>query len=251
MSSTVQFDFSGQTAVVSGGTRGIGAAITRALLECGAHVVATHSGNVTRAQEFRDSLGEEGERLETDGFDVADYAACEEFFRRFDDFHDQLDILVCNAGIRRDSVVGMMPEEDWRRVLDVNLSGSFNLCKPAVHRMMTRRYGRILCLTSPSGRIGFAGQANYSASKAGQVALVQSLAKEVAKRGITANAVSPGYTETDLLADLSEEQVRQYRKEIPLRRFAKPAEVAYAACCLAAPEAGYITGAVVDVTGGL
>ncbi|MFW6367509.1 MAG: SDR family NAD(P)-dependent oxidoreductase, partial [bacterium] len=141
MSSTVKFDFSGQTAVVSGGTRGIGAAVSRALLENGARVVATHSGNSSRAQEFRNSLGDAADRLETDGFDVADYAACEAFFHRFDDAHDQLDILVCNAGIRRDAVVGMMAEEDWRRVLDVNLSGSFNLCKPAVHRMMSRRYG--------------------------------------------------------------------------------------------------------------
>lgn len=251
MTGTAQFDFSGQTAVVSGGTRGIGGAITRALLEGGASVVATYAGNEDRARCFGASVGPLSERLETVQFDVSSYAACDAFFRQFDEAHEKLDILVCNAGIRRDAVVGMMVDDDWRCVLNVNLSGSFNLAKLAVHRMMTHRYGRILCITSPSGRFGFAGQANYAASKAGQVALVKSLSKEVARRGITVNAVSPGYTETDLLADLGEEQLQAYRKDIPLRRFARADEVAYAVCCLVAAEAGYITGTVLEVTGGL
>lgn len=249
--SAVTFDLFGQTAVVSGGTRGIGAAVSRALLRAGATVVATYATNREQAEAFCTSVGDEAERLRVVSFDVADYAECERFFATFDERHERLDILVCNAGIRRDAVVALMPEDDWRRVLDVNLSGTFHLCKLAVQRMVTNRYGRILCITSPSERIGFPGQGNYAASKAGQVALVKSLAKEVARRGITVNAVSPGFTETDLIADLPAEQAKAYRTQVPLRRFAKPEEVAYAVCSLAAPEAAYITGAVLEVSGGL
>lgn len=249
--SSVQFDFSGQTAVVSGGTRGIGAAITRKLLEAGATVWATYSTNEEQAVAFRRSVNGHAQRLHCVAFDVADYGACERFFAQLDAACDRLDILVCNAGIRRDAAVAMMPVDDWKRVVDINLSGTFHLCKLAVHRMVASRYGRIVCVTSASERLGLAGQGNYAASKAGQVALVRSLAKEVARRGICVNAVSPGFTDTELLADLTEKQTSTYRTQIPMRRFASPDEVAYAVCSVAAPEASYVTGAVLDVAGGL
>lgn len=251
MPATLSFDFSGQAAVVTGGTRGIGGAVSQMLLDAGARVVATYAGNTERAEAFRKQCGEAGERLELACFDVADYDAVERFYEQFDDDHSRLDILVANAGVRRDNVVGMMAREDWERVIDVNLTGTYTMAKFAVQRMSGARHGRIVCITSPSGRMGFRGQANYAASKAGQVAFIKSLSKEVARRKITVNAVSPGFTETDLIADLPPDQATAYKKTIPMARFGKPEEVAAAVCMLASDQAGYITGTTLEVTGGL
>ena len=176
------YDFHEQTALVTGGTRGIGAAIVRSLLASGAQVIATYAGNATAAQKFVESLPEEHQaRLETVAFDVSNAAQVEEFFQRFDQTHSQLDITVNCAGIRQDGVVAMLPEESWQRVLDVNLGGAFHVAKQSVLRMLSRRYGRIVFLTSPMGRIGWLGQANYASSKAGLVGFCKSLAKEVAR----------------------------------------------------------------------
>jgi len=243
------FDFSGQTALVTGGTRSIGRAISEALLRAGAKVIATYVGNDEAAQAFRAEIG--GDRLELAKFDVADYAAVEAFFQGYAEKHGKLDILVNNSGIRRDSVLAMMNRDDWDRVLDINLGGVFNMCRFAVREMMTARYGRIVNITSPSGKFGFEGQCNYAASKAGMVALSRSLCKEVAKRGITVNCVSPGFIETDLIADLPPELVKEYKAGVPVKRFGKPEEVAYAVLSLCAKEASYITGATLEVTGGL
>ncbi len=245
------FDFSGQTAIVTGGTRGIGAAVGAAFLRAGATVIATYAGNEEAAQAFAARHAEAGGRLHTRRFDVGDYGAVEEFYRWFDDRFPSLEILVNNAGIRRDGVVGMLPREDWEAVLRTNLTGSFAMSKFAVQRMMRNRYGRILLITSPSGREGFEGQANYAASKAGQVALMRSLSKEAGKRGITVNCVSPGFIETDFIAALPPEQLKAYRDRVPLRRFGTPEEVAHCVLFLAARESGYVTGAVLEVTGGL
>lgn len=245
------YDFTGQTAVVTGGTRGIGGAISRAFLAAGATVVANYAGNDARAAEFRDGCGEAAARLRLEKFDVADYAAVEAFFKTFPGKYGAPQILVNNAGIRRDAVVGMMNRDDWQRVLDINLGGVFNMCKFAVQLMMTEKYGRIINITSPSGRYGFEGQANYASSKAGQVALTKSLCKEVAKRKITVNCVSPGYIDTELIADLPEEQVKAYKQSVPARRFGSPEEIAHAVLFLAAKESAYINGTVLEVTGGL
>jgi 3-oxoacyl-[acyl-carrier protein] reductase len=236
-------------AIVTGGTRGIGRAVSEMLLRGGAGVTAVYGGNDEAAAAFARDWADYP--LKTVKLDVADYNACEAFFTEFDGDCDHLEILVNAAGIRRDAVVGMMSVEDWRRVIDINLSGSFNMTKFAVQRMMQNRYGRIVCVTSPSGRLGFAGQANYAASKAGQVALMSSLAKEVGRRGITANCVSPGFIETDLIADLSDEQKSDYRKQVPLKRFGRPEEVADAVRYLVSREAAYVTGTVVEISGGL
>lgn len=245
------FDFTNQTVLVTGGTRGIGRAVSEQFLAAGAKVIAAYGGNDEAAEAFRTEQGDAAARVTLAKFDVADYDAVESFFSNFADTHGALHVLVNNAGIRRDSVLAMMKHDDWQRVLDVNLGGVFNLCKFAVQQMMTERYGRIVNVTSPSGKYGFEGQCNYASSKAGMVALTKSLSKEVAKRGITANCVSPGYIDTELLSDLPEDLVKQYKKSVPVKRFGTPAEVAYAVMALAAKEAAYINGATLEVTGGL
>ena len=245
-------DFKGTVALVTGGTSGIGAAIARALLARGALVVATYGGNAAKAHDFTASIPEEQRgRLETAAFDVADAAQVEAFFKDFDQKHDRLDITVNCAGIRLDGVVAMLPEDSWRRVLAVNLDGAFHVAKQSVLRMLANRYGRIVLLTSPMGRLGWTGQANYASSKAGLAGLCKSLAKEVARRGITVNCISPGFIDTDFIGNLTPEQRREYTALVPMRRFGTPEEVAEAALFLASPNAGYVTGTVLEIAGGL
>ena len=246
----ITFDFRGQTAIVTGGTRGIGAAISEAFLEAGARVIATYVGKRERAEAFAAGHAASG-RLEVRCFDVADYDAVEAFYRDLERDCESLEILVNNAGIRRDGVVGMLPRDDWNAVLDVNLTGTYNMSKFAVQRMSPKRYGRIITITSPSGRLGFEGQANYAASKAGQVAFTRSLAREVARRRITANCVSPGFVDTDFIEALPEERLKAYKAMVPMRRFGTAEEVANAVLFLASEESGYITGSLLEITGGL
>ncbi len=247
----MQFDFKGQTAIVAGGTRGIGRAVSEAFLRAGAKVIATYQSNDSAASEFKATNAECGDRLDVRKFDVTEYGQVEEFFRYVDATHGAFEILVNSSGIRRDSVVGLMKEEDWGRVIDTNLSGTFNLCKMAVQSLMRKRYGRIILITSPIGKFGFAGQSNYAASKAGQVAFTRSLSKEVASRKITVNCVSPGFIDTDFIGDLAEEQRKAYVQQVPMKRFGSADEVAHSVLFLAAKESSYITGAVNEVTGGL
>lgn len=247
----ISYNFKEQTAIVTGGTRGIGAAISMALLKAGASVVAVYSGNREAAEAFAAQAGDVAGRLELACCNVADYAQAEAFFTTFDQQHERLDILVNCAGIRQDGVVPMLPEESWRKVIDVNLTGTYVMSKLGVQRMLRHRYGRIIGITSPSGRIGFEGQANYAASKAGQVAFIKSLSKEVAKRKITANCVSPGFIDTDFIATLPPEQLATYKAMVPLKRFGRPEEIANAVLFLASEESEYITGTVLEVSGGL
>ncbi|GHS90819.1 beta-ketoacyl-ACP reductase [Planctomycetales bacterium] len=242
-------ELDGQIALVTGGTRSIGRAITETLLAAGATVVANYAANDAAAEKFRDEAA--SDKLSLAQFDVADYAAVEKFFADFAERYGQLSIVVNNSGVRRDAVLAMMSRADWQTVLDINLGGVFNVCHFAVREMLAHRYGRIVNITSPSGKFGFAGQANYGASKAGMVALTRSLSKEVAKRKITVNCVSPGFIATDLLADLAPELRAEYVKQIPVGRFGAPADVANAVKFLVSPAAAYITGATLEVTGGL
>ena len=168
--------FDGFNVIVTGGTRGIGGAASELFLKNGAAVTAIYGGNDSAAAEFKAKWA--GFPLETVKLDVADYAAAEAFFSEFDRTHKTLEVLVNCAGIRKDSIVGMMPPEDWNSVMSINLTGTFNMSKFAVMKMMQNRFGRIISITSPSGKFGFAGQANYAASKAGQVAFTKSLSKE-------------------------------------------------------------------------
>ena len=180
-----------------------------------------------------------------------DYEAVEKFYKEVGTKYENFQILVISSGIRSDSIVGMMKTEDWNRVIDTNLTGTFNLSKLAVQSMMRQRYGRIITLTSPIGKDGFAGQANYAASTAGQVAFTRSLSKEVASRKITVNCVSPGFIDTDFISNLPEDQKKAYKNQIPLKRFGTPEDVTYPVLFLASKEAAYITGSVLEVTGGL
>lgn len=243
------FDFTEQAAVVTGGTRGIGRAVAEGLLAAGAAVWCVYAGDQAAADAMAEA--HKGKPLSLAKLDVADSGACRDFWRGLEEAGTTPGILVNSAGIRRDAVLAMMPDEDWRRVLDVNLGGIFHMSKYAVQAMSGKRYGRIINLTSPSGKMGFPGQANYAASKAGIVALTKSLSKETARRNITVNAVSPGFIDTDFIRDLPEEQAKEYRQSVPLKRFGTAKEVADAILFLASREASYITGSVLEVTGGL
>ena len=245
------YDFSGNTVIVTGGTRGIGQAISSAFIQAGAQVFATYVENEDAASRFKDSLKESSIQLELHRVDVADYQQVEGFYREIRDRDITPDVLVNNAGIRRDSVLAMMPSDEWSKVISVHLNGTYNMCKFGVKSMITQRYGRIITITSPSGKFGFAGQGNYAAAKAGQVGLTRALSKEVASRGITVNCVSPGYIDTELIADLPEKQKQAFLAQVPAKRFGKPEEVATCVLFLASKEAEYITGTTLEVTGGL
>ena len=237
-------DFSDQRVIVTGGTRGIGAAISDAFLERGAEVIAVYASDDAKAEAFAQGR----ERLKTAKLDVSDYAAVEKLFGELD---GPIQVLVNNAGIRRDAIVGMMKKDDWRRVMDVNLDGTFYMSKHAVQAMSRQRYGRIVNVVSPSAHLGLHGQANYAASKAGQIAMARSLAREVAKRNITVNCVSPGFVDTELLADLDDAKKKELLTMVPMGRFGEPREVASAVMFLASREASYVTGSVLEVTGGI
>ena len=243
--------FDGKKAVITGATRGIGRAITEALLNAGATVVGLYGGDQEAAETMQAACVQHGSRLRLHQLDVSDYQAASDFFTALEAEWDTLDILVNNAGIRRDAVVALMKEEEWRRVLDVNLTGGYIMSKLALPLMLKQKYGRIVFITSPMGHLGFAGQANYAASKAGQVGLMKSLSKEVAKRKITVNCVSPGFIGTDFIDDLPDDQLKAYKKMVPAGRFGTPAEVAEAVLFLASDRAAYINGSVLEITGGL
>jgi 3-oxoacyl-[acyl-carrier protein] reductase len=246
----VAFDFAGQNVVVTGGTRGIGAGVTDAFLRAGARVVATHVSRDEDARALLHRYADTG-RLTVEKFDVVSYDEAEAFFRAFERDVGVLHVLVNNAGIRRDAVVAMMSGEDWARVLDVNLTGVYVMSKLAVQLMMGERYGRIVNVTSPAGRLGSEGQSNYAAAKAGIVAFSKSLCREVASRHITVNCVSPGFIETELLSDLPAHLTESYRRMVPLNRFGTPGDVARCVLFLASRESSYITGSVLEVNGGI
>lgn len=247
----MQFDFKDQTIVVTGGTRGIGRGISEAFLASGGRVIATYCGNASAAEEFKSASQSHSDKLDLQRFDVSQSSEVEQFFSYLDKTYGKFEILINNSGIRRDAVLGMMKDSDWAQVIDTNLTGTFNMSKQAVRCFMRQRYGRIISITSPIGRIGFPGQTNYAASKAGQLALSLSLAKEVASRGITVNCVSPGFIATDFIADLPEEQKKTYLSQVPLKRFGTAEEVARCVLFLASRQSSYITGTVLEIAGGL
>ncbi|MCF8719111.1 3-oxoacyl-ACP reductase FabG [Nitrospina gracilis] len=247
----MQFDFTDQTVIVTGGTRGIGRGIAEAFLKAGATVVATYLSNQDAAEQFQKDNADAGDRLHVRQCDVTNLEKVEAFYKHVTETLGTFHVLVNNSGIRRDAIVGMMTEEDWRDVVDTNLTGTFTMSKLAVQNLSRKRYGRIINITSPIGKFGFAGQANYAATKAGQVAFTKSLSKEVASRKITVNCVSPGFIDTDFIADLPDDQKQQYLEQVPLKRFGTVEDVAYCVLFLASRDAAYITGAVLEVTGGL
>jgi len=248
--------FAGQTVVVTGGTRGLGAAIVRGFLAEGASAYALYRGNERAALALADECAPlveaGGGALHLRQVDVTDAAAVEAFWEELErDCAGGVQVLVNNAGIRRDQLLATMSPADWSAVLDTNLTGGFLMSRQAVRHMLPHRYGRILMITSPAAAHGFQGQSNYAASKAGQVGMMRSLAREVARKGITVNCVSPGFVDTELLADLPEQVKQEHKASVPMRRFGRPEEVAWAVRSLASREASYVTGATLEVTGGL
>ncbi len=244
-------DFTSQKVVITGASRGIGKAISLAFLEAGATVLGIYGGNKEAADSFLAECSEFGGRLQLHQCDVSKPAEVERFFSLVEEQFDTIDILVNNAGIRRDKLLALMDQDSWQQVIDINLTGTFTMCRSAVLLMLKQKYGRIINITSPVATLGIAGQTNYGASKAGQIGLTRSLCKETARKKITVNCVSPGFIETELIADLSPEQLKEYKKDIPMRRFGKVEEIAAAVLFLASKDAAYITGAVLDVNGGL
>jgi 3-oxoacyl-[acyl-carrier protein] reductase len=244
-------DFKGQTVIVTGGTRGIGKAIVEGFLKAGAKVIVTYSTNEEAAARFKQDNIQFAENIDIQKLDVTKYEDVDKFFKYIDTKYDGFEVLVNNAGIRKDSVLAMMKESDWHDVLNVNLVGIFYMCKFAVMILMRKRYGRIINISSVMERYGFEGQANYAASKAGLSALTKSLSKEVATRGITVNCVSPGFIATELIQDLPDKLREDYLARIPLNRFGDTEEVAACVLFLASKEASYVTGSNLEVSGGL
>ncbi len=245
------FTFKGQTVVVTGASRGIGRAITDAFLAHGARVIGLYAGNKEAARQCIADNASCKQQLQLHQCDVTDEKEVHSFFQQLENCEERLDILINSAGIRRDAMLAMMKNDDWQSVIDTNLTGTFLMSKGAVPLMMRNRYGRIINITSPVANLGFAGQTNYAASKAGQIAMARSLAKEVAKKNITVNCISPGFIATDFIADLSEKQIKAYKQMVPMKRFGTVEEVANAVLFLASEKAAYISGIVLDVAGGL
>jgi 3-oxoacyl-[acyl-carrier protein] reductase len=244
-------DFSGQTVIVSGATRGIGRAISAKFLEAGANVIGIYAGNTGAAATFSKEFQKYSSRLDLLQCNISKEEEVKSLFEMVETKYHSLDILVNNAGVRKDAVLALMRTEQWQQVIDINLTGTYYMTKQAVLLMMQNKYGRIINITSPVAHLGFPGQANYAASKAGQVALTKTVAKEVAKKKITVNCVSPGFIATDFINNLDREQLSTYKKLVPMRRFGTPEEVADAVLFLAGSRAAYITGTVLEINGGL
>ncbi len=241
-------ELAGAVAIVTGGSRGIGLGISRALARAGA-VVAVVARDRERAGDAARTL--EGEGHAAYACDVADGRACRKTVARVESAQGPVAILVNNAGVTRDNILVRMRDEDWSRVIDINLRGAFNMIRAVTRGMMKRRAGSIINITSVVGLTGNPGQANYAASKAGLHGLTRSVAKELSARGIRCNAVAPGFIRTDMTAGLSEKQIAALKDRIPAGRLGDPEDVAGVVRFLAGPEAGYITGQIVAVDGGM
>lgn len=241
----------GRVAVVTGGSRGIGKAVALELGKRGASVVVNYVRSADAAEDVVSQIKEMG----SDGLavqsDISNFEQAGNLIQAALDKYEKIDILVNNAGITRDTLIMRMSEEDWDAVSDTNLKGTFNCSKAAVKSMMRKRYGRIINITSVSGQIGNAGQTNYSASKAGQIGFTKALAREIAARNITVNAIAAGYVDTDIWSDVSEEAIEGFLAQIPLNRKGTPEDIAFAVAFLASEEASYITGQTLAVDGGL
>lgn len=237
-------------ALVTGGSRGIGRAVCIKLARMGYQVIINYVSHPEEAQKTLELVREAGQDGELLPFDVSRHeevcAAIDEWESRHPD--EYIEVLVNNAGIRSDSVLAFMPDKDWHRVVDTTLAGFYNVTQTLLPPMLTHKYGRIVNMASVSGLKGQPGQTNYSAAKGGLIAATKALALEVARKQVTVNAVAPGFIETDMTADLDGTALKNI---IPLQRFGRPEEVAELVGFLASPQAGYITGEVVSINGGL
>ena len=240
-----------KTALVTGGSRGIGRAIALEFAARGAAVVVNYNKSSEAAEEAVKQIQSTGGKAAAFQADVSDFKQAEALVKFAIETFGGLDILVNNAGITRDQLIMMMPETDWDAVINTNLKSTFNCSKAAVKYMMRRRTGRIISIASVAGQLGNPGQTNYSASKGGQIAFTKALAREVAARNITVNAIAPGFVDTEILDAMTPETMEAALKLVPLARKGKPEEIAYAAAFLASDEAAYITGQVLGVDGGM
>ncbi|QOV19440.1 3-oxoacyl-[acyl-carrier-protein] reductase [Blautia liquoris] len=240
-----------KVAVVTGASRGIGRAIALELARTGAMVVVNYNGSKDKACEVKAEIEAEGGKALIMPCNVADAKECETFFKQLIQELGRIDILVNNAGITKDGLLMRMSEEDFNKVLDVNLKGTFHCIRQVSRQMIKQKSGRIINLSSVVGIAGNAGQANYSASKAGIIGLTKTAAKELASRNITVNAIAPGFIDTDMTGVLTEGIKEKIISQIPLGQLGKPEDVAKAAAFLASSDAGYITGQVLCVDGGM
>lgn len=234
-------------ALVTGGSRGIGKAIAVKLAQEGYQVIVNYTSNQTEAEKTLALLNGQGELMR---FDVSDNQQVRQALADWQQRHPEeyIEVVVNNAGIRRDNVMALMPEDDWHRVLDITLSGFYNVTQPLLPAMQMHKFGRIVNMASVSGLKGLPGQTNYSAAKGGIIAATKALAQEVARKGVTVNAVAPGFIKTDMTEGLDEAALK---KTIPANRFGAPEEVADLVAFLVSPKAGYITGNVISINGGL
>jgi len=241
----------GKVALITGGSRGIGKSISKRLASQGATVVINYIQNETAAENTKKEIEESGGHVFTSKFDVADFDAVHEGVDKIIEKLGGLHILINNAGITKDTLLMRMKEEDWDNVISINLKGIFNCTKAVTRNMFKQREGRIVNLTSVVGEMGNAGQTNYAASKAGIIGFTKACAREMASRGITVNAVSPGFIKTDITDELTEELKKDYISRIPLNRFGTPEDIAGAVAFLVSDDAAYITGEVFRVNGGI
>ena len=238
-------------ALVTGGSRGLGRAVCLKVAQMGIPVLINYQSNEAAAQEVKALVEAEGVSAELLRFDVRVKQEVDDALSRWEEAHpdDYIAYLVNNAGIRRDGMLFMMPEQDWHDVLDITLNGFYNVTTHLLPKMMMRKHGgRIVNMSSLSGLKGLPGQTNYSAAKAALIGVTKALAQEVAPRGVTVNAIAPGFIETDMTKDLPQDELK---KMIPVGRFGRPEEVAALTGFLLSDEAAYITGEVISINGGL
>ncbi len=234
-----------RVALVTGGTRGIGAAISRALKTAGYRVVASYAGNDAAARAFAEETG-----IAVLRFDAGDFGACEVAVAEIAKEHGPIAVLVNNAGITRDTTLSRMTREMWDAVIATNLTSCFNLCKLTFDAMRAAKFGRIINISSINGQAGQYGQVNYSAAKAGMIGFTKALAQEGARHGITANAIAPGYIDTEMVRAVPEEALQKVIAKIPVGRLGQAEEIARGVVFLAAEEAGFVTGATLSINGG-